>query len=47
MLYGSVLGSMAVQDFSVTGVARAQSAEVESRFGSLLDMISLAPVRGE
>ncbi|HEY0493213.1 MAG TPA: hypothetical protein VGD57_07085, partial [Candidatus Dormibacteraeota bacterium] len=43
MLYGSVLGSLAVQDFSVTGVAEAGMGEVESRFDRLLDMISLAP----
>ena len=43
MLYGSVLGSLAVQDFSVTGVAGASVGEVESRFDRLLDMISLAP----
>ena len=43
MLYGSVLGSLAVQDFSVTGVAGAGMDEVESRFDRLVDMISLAP----
>ena len=43
MLYGSVLGSLAVQDFSVSGVAGAGMGEVESRFDRLLDMISLAP----
>ncbi|GAC1482216.1 MAG: PfkB family carbohydrate kinase [Candidatus Dormibacteria bacterium] len=43
MLYGSVLGSLAVQDFSVGGVVRAAAGEVETRFSTLLDMISLAP----
>jgi hypothetical protein len=45
MIYGSVLGSLAVQDFSVTGVAEANVAEVEARFGTLVDMISFAPTR--
>ena len=45
MLYGSVLGSLAVEDFSVGGVIRADAAEVERRFSTLLDMISLAPTR--
>ena len=45
MLYGSVLGSLAVQEFSVAGVAGADLGEVEARFSTLVDMISLAPTR--
>ena len=45
MLYGSVLGSLAVQQFSVAGVAAADTGEVETRFSTLVDMISLAPTR--
>jgi sugar/nucleoside kinase (ribokinase family) len=47
MLYGSVLGSLAVQDFSLTGVSQADMGEVESRFDTLVDMISLAPLRAK
>jgi len=43
VLYGSVLGSLAVQDFSVSRVAGAGMDDVESRFDRLVDMISLAP----
>jgi sugar/nucleoside kinase (ribokinase family) len=41
MLYGSVLGSLAVEDFSVHRIMQANSAEVESRLSRLVDMISL------
>ena len=41
MLYGNVLGSLAVQDFSVRRIAAATREEVERRLVTLVDMISL------
>jgi sugar/nucleoside kinase (ribokinase family) len=41
MLYGSVLGSLAVEDFSVRRIAESKEGEVESRLSTLVDMISL------
>jgi sugar/nucleoside kinase (ribokinase family) len=41
MLYGSVLGSLAVEDFSVRRIMQADQGEVEARLSTLVDMISL------
>ena len=41
MLYGSVLGSLAVEDFSVRRMVKADSSEVERRLSTLVRMISL------
>jgi sugar/nucleoside kinase (ribokinase family) len=41
MLYGSVLGSLAVEDFSVRRIVQANRREVEGRLSTLVDMISL------
>jgi sugar/nucleoside kinase (ribokinase family) len=41
MLYGSVLGSLAVEDFSVRRIAKADTGEIEGRLSTLVDMISL------
>jgi sugar/nucleoside kinase (ribokinase family) len=41
MLYGSVLGSLAVEDFSVRRIMQADIHEVETRLSTLVDMISL------
>ncbi len=41
MLYGSVLGSLAVEDFSVRRIMQADDREVEERLSTLVDMISL------
>ena len=41
MLYGNVLGSLAVEDFSVRGIVAAGSGEVERRLSTLMRMISL------
>jgi sugar/nucleoside kinase (ribokinase family) len=41
MLYGSVLGSLAVEDFSVRRIVQANDREIESRLSTLVDMISL------
>ncbi|MDQ6713121.1 MAG: PfkB family carbohydrate kinase [Candidatus Dormibacteraeota bacterium] len=41
MLYGSVLGSLAVEDFSVRRIVRADTREIEGRLSTLVDMISL------
>src|SRR6202521_4107139 len=41
MLYGSVLGSLAVEDFSVRRIATANIPEIEGRLSTLVDMISL------
>jgi sugar/nucleoside kinase (ribokinase family) len=41
MLYGSVLGSLAVEDFSVRRIIQADSREIEARLSTLVDMISL------
>lgn len=43
MLYGSVMGSLAVEDFSVAGILRAGADEIQGRLSTLVDMISLAP----
>jgi sugar/nucleoside kinase (ribokinase family) len=45
MLYGSVLGSLAVEDFSVRRIVQADSREIESRLSTLVDMISLDGTR--
>jgi sugar/nucleoside kinase (ribokinase family) len=45
MLYGSVLGSLAVEDFSVRRIVQADEREVESRLSTLVDMISLDGTR--
>jgi sugar/nucleoside kinase (ribokinase family) len=41
MLYGSVLGSLAVEDFSVRRIMQADRGQVEERLSTLVDMISL------
>ena len=41
MLYGSVLGSLAVEDFSVRRIVEANDGEIERRLSTLVDMISL------
>ena len=41
MLYGSVLGSLAVEDFSARRIMQADMPEVETRLSTLVDMISL------
>src|SRR5256886_4187408 len=41
MLYGSVLGSLAVEDFSVRRIVKADLGEIEGRVSTLVDMISL------
>ena len=41
MLYGSVLGSLAVEDFSVRRIVQADLHEIEGRLSTLVDMISL------
>src|SRR5438445_1497525 len=41
MLYRSVLGSLAVEDFSVRRISDADDREIESRLSTLVDMISL------
>jgi sugar/nucleoside kinase (ribokinase family) len=46
MLYGNVLGSLAVEDFSVERIVRADRSEVERRFSALTDMISIDPRDG-
>jgi sugar/nucleoside kinase (ribokinase family) len=45
MLYGSVLGSLAVEDFSVRRIVRADAREIEARLSNLVDMISLDGTR--
>jgi sugar/nucleoside kinase (ribokinase family) len=45
MLYGSVLGSLAVEDFSVRRIMQADTREIEGRLSNLVDMISLDGVR--
>ncbi len=45
MLYGSVLGSLAVEDFSVRRIMEADRAEIEGRLSTLVDMISLDGAR--
>ena len=46
MLYGSVLGSLAVEDFSVRRIMEADMRDIEGRLSNLVDMISLDGVRG-
>jgi sugar/nucleoside kinase (ribokinase family) len=46
MLYGSVLGSLAVEDFSVRRIVKADVREIEGRLSNLVDMISLDSTRG-
>src|SRR6202162_554890 len=41
MLYGSVLGSLAVEDFSVRRIVKADLHEIEGRLSTLVDMIAL------
>jgi sugar/nucleoside kinase (ribokinase family) len=41
MLYGNVLGSLAVEDFSVRQILRADERELARRLGTLVGMISL------
>jgi sugar/nucleoside kinase (ribokinase family) len=41
MLYGSVLGSLAVEDFSVRSITQADNHLIEARLSTLVDMISL------
>jgi sugar/nucleoside kinase (ribokinase family) len=45
MLYGSVLGSLAVEDFSVRRIVTADLHEIEGRLSTLVDMISLNGTR--
>ena len=45
MLYGSVLGSLAVEDFSVRRIVKADVREIEERLSNLVDMISLDGAR--
>jgi sugar/nucleoside kinase (ribokinase family) len=45
MLYGSVLGSLAVEDFSVRRIVAADEREIEARLSTLVDMISLDGMR--
>jgi sugar/nucleoside kinase (ribokinase family) len=45
MLYGSVLGSLAVEDFSVRRIVQADTREIEARLSNLVDMISLDGAR--
>jgi len=45
MLYGSVLGSLAVEDFSARRIMEADRDEVEQRLSTLVDMISLDGAR--
>jgi sugar/nucleoside kinase (ribokinase family) len=47
MLYGSVLGSLAVEDFSVGRIVKADIREIEGRLSNLVDMISLHGRRGD
>src|SRR5947207_4121489 len=47
MLYGSVLGSLAVEDFSVGRIVQTDSREIEHRLSTLVDMISLNGSRAQ
>ena len=47
MLYGSVLGSLAVEDFSVRRIVEADIREIEGRLSNLVDMISLDGSRAQ
>src|SRR5438128_6970428 len=47
MLYGSVLGSLAVEDFSVRRIIQTDTREIERRLSTLVDMISLNGSRAQ
>src|SRR6266550_360373 len=47
MLYGSVLGSLAVEDFSVRRIVEADMRDIEVRLSNLVDMISLDGTRSK
>jgi len=47
MLYGSVLGSLAVEDFSVRRIVEADMRDIEVRLSNLVDMISLDGTRAK
>jgi hypothetical protein len=47
MLYGSVLGSLAVEDFSVRRIIQADTREIDGRLSTLVDMISLNGARAQ
>ncbi|HYM49738.1 MAG TPA: PfkB family carbohydrate kinase [Candidatus Limnocylindrales bacterium] len=47
MLYGNVLGSLAVEDFSVRRIAGADHDDIERRLATLIDMITLGDGRLE
>ena len=47
MLYGSVLGSLAVEDFSVRRIVQADTREIDGRLSTLVDMISLNGSRAQ
>ena len=47
MLYGSVLGSLAVEDFSVRRIVQTDNREIERRLSTLVDMISLNGSRAQ
>src|SRR5436305_2613547 len=47
MLYGSVLGSLAVEDFSVRRIVEADMSDIEVRLSNLVDMISLDGTRSK
>src|SRR6267378_486538 len=47
MLYGSVLGSLAVEDFSVRRILQADNREIDGRLSTLVDMISLNGSRAQ
>src|SRR6266576_3921580 len=47
MLYGSVLGSLAVEDFSVRRIVQTDSREIERRLSTLVDMIYLNGSRAQ
>ena len=47
MLYGSVLGSLAVEDFSVRRIIDAHMGDIEARLSNLVDMISLDGTRAK
>src|SRR5947199_10013971 len=47
MLYGSVLGSLAVEDFSVRRIIDAHMGDIEARLSNLVDMISIDGTRAK
>src|SRR5947208_16105738 len=47
LLYGSVLGSLAVEDFSVRRIIDAHMGDIEARLSNLVDMISLDGTRAK